>query len=72
MMRALEQLNYLGALDDDGQLTELGDEICQYPLEPMLAKVLLTSVYTGCVGEVVTIVAMLSVQNPFLRPKEQA
>lgn len=28
MMRALEQLNYLGALDDDGQLTELGDEIC--------------------------------------------
>lgn len=28
MMRALEQLNYLGALDDDGKLTELGDEMC--------------------------------------------
>jgi len=44
--------------------------MCLYPLEPMLAKVLLTSIYTGCVGEIVSIVAMLSVQNPFLRPKE--
>ena len=27
LMRALELLNYLGALDDDGNLTELGDSL---------------------------------------------
>lgn len=37
----------------------------------MLAKVLLTGIYTGCVGEIVTIVAMLNVPNAFLRPKNQ-
>jgi len=25
LMRALEQLNYLGALDDEGNLTEIGE-----------------------------------------------
>ena len=25
LMRALEQLNYLGALDDDGNLTKIGE-----------------------------------------------
>ena len=27
LMRALEQLNYLGALDDDGNMTELGESL---------------------------------------------
>ena len=38
MMRALEQLNYLGALDDDGQLTPLGDKMSELPLEPQLGE----------------------------------
>jgi HrpA-like RNA helicase len=28
LMRALELLNYLGALDDEGNLTEMGDKVC--------------------------------------------
>ena len=68
MMRALEELNYLGALDDEGNLTKLGDKMCAFPLEPQLAKCLITSIKTGCVGEVVSIIAMLSVPQPFLRP----
>ena len=41
LMRALELLNYLGALDDDGNLTELGSLMAEFPLEPELSKMLL-------------------------------
>ena len=32
LMRALELLNYLGALDDEGALTELGSNMAMFPL----------------------------------------
>lgn len=35
----------------------------------MLAKMLIMSVHLGCSEEVLTIVAMLSVENVFYRPK---
>jgi HrpA-like RNA helicase len=31
LMRALELLNYLGAIDDDGQMTEVWEEHTLYP-----------------------------------------
>jgi pre-mRNA-splicing factor ATP-dependent RNA helicase DHX15/PRP43 len=42
LMRALEQLNYLGALDDDGDLTPLGSSMSDFPLDPLHAKIILT------------------------------
>jgi pre-mRNA-splicing factor ATP-dependent RNA helicase DHX15/PRP43 len=72
LMRALEQLNYLGALDDEGDLTNLGKKMSEFPLDPVLAKVLLSASMTyNCVQEALTLVAMLSVPNVYLRPKEQ-
>lgn len=50
--RALEQLNYLGALDDEGQLTSLGHKMSELPLEPQLAKMLLLSPEFSCSNEV--------------------
>ena len=61
MMRALENLNYLGALDDEGELTELGNEMAELPLDPQLSKALLSSKEYGCVPEMLTITAMLSI-----------
>ena len=72
MMRALELLNYLGAIDDDGELTELGYQMSELPLDPQLAKLLLVSPDYGCSSEIVTIVACLSVPQIFLRPREAA
>jgi pre-mRNA-splicing factor ATP-dependent RNA helicase DHX15/PRP43 len=72
MMRALEQLNYLGALDDDGKLTPFGNKMSELPLDPQLAKMLLISSEFGCSNEIVSIVAMVSVANVFMRPKEAA
>lgn len=34
LMRALELLFYLGALDDDGNLTNFGENMSEFPLEP--------------------------------------
>ena len=34
LMRALELLNYLGALDDEGELTPVGEKMAEFPLEP--------------------------------------
>ncbi|GIX65735.1 ATP-dependent RNA helicase [Babesia caballi] len=71
MMRALEELNYLGALDDEGDLTPTGDLMGEFPLEPQLSKVLVSSPRYGCTRDVVALVAMLSVPNVFLRPKRK-
>lgn len=72
LMRALELLNYLGALDDDGNLTELGSMMAEFPLDPQLAKMLLYSPQLGCSNEILSIVAMLNTPNPFMRPREAA
>ena len=71
LMRALEELNYLGALSDEGDLTKLGAQMSEFPLDPQMAKVILTAEKSRCVNEVSTIVAMLNVPNVFLRPKDQ-
>ncbi|KAL6942530.1 DEAH-box ATP-dependent RNA helicase prp43 [Hanseniaspora vineae] len=68
MMRALEELNYLKCLDDEGNLTALGRLASIYPLDPMLAVMLIRSCNFKCAPEILTIVSMLSVPNVFVRP----
>ncbi|EGW31279.1 uncharacterized protein SPAPADRAFT_140212 [Spathaspora passalidarum NRRL Y-27907] len=68
MMRALEELNYLECLSDEGDLTALGRMASQFPLDPMLAVMLIGSPAFKCSEEILTIVAMLSVPNVFVRP----
>lgn len=71
MITALNTLHTLSALDGDGLLTKLGRRMAEFPLEPSLSKLLIMSVDLGCSEEVLTIVAMLNVQNIFYRPKEK-
>ncbi|KAI4594588.1 DEAH-box RNA helicase prp16 [Pestalotiopsis sp. 9143b] len=61
----------LGALDNVGELTDLGSKMNAFPMDPPLAKLLIMSEEYGCSEEMVTIVAMLSVPNVFYRPKER-
>ncbi|XP_064466318.1 putative pre-mRNA-splicing factor ATP-dependent RNA helicase PRP1 isoform X3 [Ornithodoros turicata] len=60
LMRALELLNYLQSLDDSGELTELGSIMAEFPLDPQLAKMLITSCDYNCSNEALSITAMLS------------
>mmetsp|Transcript_16963 Transcript_16963/g.59326 ORF Transcript_16963/g.59326 Transcript_16963/m.59326 type:complete len:1166 (+) Transcript_16963:153-3650(+) len=71
MINALESLWTLGSLDDEGLLTRLGRKMAEFPMEPNLSKMLLTAVDLRCSDEIMTIVAMLSVQNVFYRPKDK-
>ncbi|XP_071827484.1 putative pre-mRNA-splicing factor ATP-dependent RNA helicase PRP1 [Apostichopus japonicus] len=70
LMRALELLNYLGALDDNGDLTELGSMMAEFPLDPQLSKMLIASSDYNCSNEILSVTAMLSVPQCFLRPNE--
>lgn len=71
MTAALEELYALSALDGEGLLTRLGRKMADFPNDPQLSKVLISSVELGCAEEIVTIVAMLNVNAIFYRPKEK-
>jgi len=73
MMRSLEQLYALGALNDKGELTKLGRRMAEFPLDPMMSKALLASETYKCSEEVLSIMAMLGEQGSiFFRPKDKA
>lgn len=61
----------LGALDNLGELTNLGSKMSAFPMDPSLSKLLITAEEYGCSEEMITIVSMLSVPNVFYRPKER-
>ncbi len=61
----------LGALDNIGDLTTIGKKMTAFPMDPSLAKLLITSEEYGCSEEMLTIVSMLSVPSVFYRPKER-
>ncbi|OCF55267.1 ATP-dependent RNA helicase DDX35 [Kwoniella mangroviensis CBS 10435] len=66
MIRSLEFLYCLKALDDEGRLTRpMGERMAEVPLDPMMAAILLNSHEFRCGEEVLTIAAMTSVQNVF-------
>ncbi|GAB7364152.1 hypothetical protein MBLNU230_g4703t1 [Neophaeotheca triangularis] len=69
---SLFELWALGALDNLGDLTQLGKTMTSFPMDPSLAKLAITSATTySCSEEMLTIVAMLSVPSVWYRPKER-
>ncbi|KAG9619707.1 pre-mRNA-splicing factor ATP-dependent RNA helicase PRP43, partial [Aureobasidium melanogenum] len=47
----------LGALDNLGDLTELGRQMTSFPMDPSMAKLVITSCDYGCSEEILTIVS---------------
>jgi pre-mRNA-splicing factor ATP-dependent RNA helicase DHX15/PRP43 len=68
LMRALEELNYLACLDDEGDLTPLGKMASEFPLDPALAVMLITSPEFYCSNEILSLTSLLSVPQVFVRP----
>ncbi|KAG8627828.1 hypothetical protein KVT40_003701 [Elsinoe batatas] len=68
LMRALEELNYLACLDDEGELTHLGRLASDFPLDPALAVMLISSPEFYCSNEMLSLTALLSVPQIFVRP----
>lgn len=72
LIKALEQLYALSSLNDQGDLTKVGRRMAEFPMEPMLSKLLITSEKYKCVDEALTICGMLGVDNAvFYRPKDK-
>jgi len=75
LLNALEQLIHLGAIGKDKSVTDLGRKMAMLPLEPTYAKLILSAPPFHCTEEIVTVVAMLSVESLLITPaakKEEA
>ncbi len=71
LISCLELLYALGAIDDGGSLTSpLGENMCELPVHPTVAKMLLGSGNFECSQEIAVIVAMLQVDNVYLEPPQ--
>lgn len=59
--RAEELLTNLGAVDDNGKLTTVGEIMSEFPLEPQLAKIIIAGCLEyKCADEILSIAAILS------------
>jgi ATP-dependent helicase HrpA len=66
----VQLLQELGALDA-GDLTEMGRQLAQLPVDPRLGRMVLEAAKNGCVREVMIITSALSIQDPRERPTDK-
>ncbi|KAL0421967.1 UNVERIFIED_CONTAM: Pre-splicing factor ATP-dependent RNA helicase DEAH1 [Sesamum latifolium] len=72
LLKALELLYALSALNKHGELTKVGRRMAEFPLDPMLSKMIVASDKYKCSDEIISIAAMLSIGNSiFYRPKDK-
>ncbi|RDX90517.1 DExH-box ATP-dependent RNA helicase DExH5, mitochondrial, partial [Mucuna pruriens] len=71
VQNAIEYLKIIGALDENENLTILGRNLTVLPMEPKLGKMLIFGVIFNCLDPILTIVAGLSVRDPFLTPLDK-
>ncbi|MGC8119057.1 ATP-dependent RNA helicase HrpA [Marinobacter sp. VGCF2001] len=64
-------LEELSAVDDNRRVTRLGRTMARLPLDPRLARMLVTSAEQGSLAEVLIVIAGLSVQDPRERPQDK-
>lgn len=68
VQNAVEYLKLIGALDEHENLTVLGRHLSVLPVEPKLGKMLILGTIFNCLDPIMTVVAGLSVRDPFLIP----
>ena len=67
-VRLLEELQAL----DQGKLTTIGQRMARFPVDPRLARMLVTAEQQGCLRDVLVIVSALAIQDPRERPIAKA
>ncbi|PSS35788.1 DExH-box ATP-dependent RNA helicase [Actinidia chinensis var. chinensis] len=71
VQNAIGFLKMIGALDENEHLTHLGGFLSMLPVDPKLGKMLIMGAIFRCFDPILTIVAGLSVRDPFLLPQEK-
>ncbi|CAH8444350.1 unnamed protein product [Schistosoma rodhaini] len=69
---AIETLKEMDVLDTFEELTELGYHICDMPIPPRYAKMVLFSVVLKCLDPILTIACILTYTEPFILPRNAA
>jgi ATP-dependent helicase HrpA len=64
------RLAEIGAIDDRQKLTTIGRTLARLPIDVQLARMLVEANGLGCLRELITVVAFLSIQDPRERPPE--
>ncbi len=64
-------LHELGAIDGEGELTDVGRRLARLPIDPRLGRMILASGEEDCVREVLVVAAALSIQDPRDRPHDR-
>ncbi len=68
--KGFKTLHELGAVDEDGVLTKIGEQLAAFPVDPRLARMLLASAAEGCLTEMLALAAAMSVPDPRQRPAD--
>lgn len=71
VQNAIDYLKMIGALEDSENLTVLGRHLSMLPVEPKLGKMLIYGTIFKCLDPIMTVVAGLSVRDPFLMPYDK-
>ena len=61
-----ETLHELGAVDRERTLTGMGRDLAALPVDPRIGRMVLASIDEGCLGEILTVAAALTVPDPRL------
>ena len=61
----------LGAINENGGITETGKTILKIPVDPRLGKMILQANCESCVSELLVIISFLSIRDPRERPFDQ-
>ncbi|KAH1049697.1 hypothetical protein GYH30_020286 [Glycine max] len=71
VQNAIDYLKIIGALDENENLTVLGHKLAMLPVEPKLGKMLILGAIFKCLDPIMTVVAGLSVRDPFVMPSDK-
>ncbi|KAJ3046935.1 DEAH-box ATP-dependent RNA helicase prp22 [Rhizophlyctis rosea] len=72
VVAAIRQLFLLGAVNESGHLTHLGTQMSHFPISPFLSRAIISSCLDfPCSSELLTIAAMLSVEEIFTSPRSE-
>ena len=69
LCQGLESLYVLGAIDDQTNLTPLGETMSEFPTEPQTSKMMLESLQLGCSKEILCVAAVQQVRSLFYQPR---
>ena len=73
LLSAEHTLQFIGAIDKERHLTDIGSKMVLFPLLPRHSRVIVEAIlrYPNVLTNVVRAVAFLSTKNPFLLPKDK-